>query len=164
MDVPLLVVAGANDDLAPPASVRPAYARSSRDKTYRAVPLGRSYAAMTKREWDDTPETARWNGEESISAKALPRTPRLDVAPATGDGRDDVGRITEPLYDARRQARAERRAARKLERVKVGEVGLKKPRLGRLPRPSDERLCGLERERDEQVMPATVAAGPDKSL
>jgi polyhydroxyalkanoate synthase len=41
MDVPLLVVAGANDDLAPPASVRPAYARSaSRDKTYRAVPLG----------------------------------------------------------------------------------------------------------------------------
>ena len=41
MDVPLLVVAGANDDLAPPASVRPAFARSaSRDKTYRAVPLG----------------------------------------------------------------------------------------------------------------------------
>jgi polyhydroxyalkanoate synthase len=41
MDIPLLVVAGANDDLAPPASVRPAYARSaSRDKTYRAVPLG----------------------------------------------------------------------------------------------------------------------------
>lgn len=41
MDTPLLVVAGANDDLAPPASVRPAYARSgSHDKTYRAVPLG----------------------------------------------------------------------------------------------------------------------------
>ena len=41
MDVPLLVVAGANDDLAPPASVRPAFANSvSRDKTYRAVPLG----------------------------------------------------------------------------------------------------------------------------
>lgn len=41
MDTPLLVVAGANDDLAPPASVRPAYANSdSRDKTYRAVPLG----------------------------------------------------------------------------------------------------------------------------
>jgi pimeloyl-ACP methyl ester carboxylesterase len=41
LDIPLLVVAGANDDLAPPASVRPAYARSaSRDKTYRAVPLG----------------------------------------------------------------------------------------------------------------------------
>jgi len=41
MDAPLLVVAGANDDLAPPASVRPAYAKSaSADKTYRAVPLG----------------------------------------------------------------------------------------------------------------------------
>ncbi len=41
LNLPLLVVAGANDDLAPPASVRPAYARSaSLDKTYRAVPLG----------------------------------------------------------------------------------------------------------------------------
>jgi polyhydroxyalkanoate synthase subunit PhaC len=41
MDLPLLVVAGANDDLAPPASVRPAFARSvAKDKTYRAVPLG----------------------------------------------------------------------------------------------------------------------------
>ena len=28
MDLPLLVVAGANDDLAPPASVRPAFTRS----------------------------------------------------------------------------------------------------------------------------------------
>jgi pimeloyl-ACP methyl ester carboxylesterase len=41
LDVPLLVVAGANDDLAPPASVRPAYDRSgSKDKQYRAMPLG----------------------------------------------------------------------------------------------------------------------------
>lgn len=41
MDLPLLVVAGANDDLAPPASVRPAYERSrSKDKTYRSTPLG----------------------------------------------------------------------------------------------------------------------------
>jgi alpha-beta hydrolase superfamily lysophospholipase len=41
MDLPLLVVAGENDDLAPPASVRPAFARSrSRDKTYRVLPLG----------------------------------------------------------------------------------------------------------------------------
>ena len=39
--LPLLVVAGANDDLAPPASVRPAYERSlSPDKTYRSLPLG----------------------------------------------------------------------------------------------------------------------------
>ena len=41
MDLPLLVVAGTNDDLAPPPSVRPAYTRSmARDKTYRVVPLG----------------------------------------------------------------------------------------------------------------------------
>jgi fermentation-respiration switch protein FrsA (DUF1100 family) len=41
MDLPLLVLAGLNDDLAPPASVRPAFERSlSRDKTYRIVPLG----------------------------------------------------------------------------------------------------------------------------
>jgi len=38
---PLLVVAGANDDLAPPASVRPGFTRSrSLDKTYRVMPLG----------------------------------------------------------------------------------------------------------------------------
>jgi poly[(R)-3-hydroxyalkanoate] polymerase subunit PhaC len=41
MDLPLFVVAGANDDLAPPASVRPGFARSrARDKTYRVLPLG----------------------------------------------------------------------------------------------------------------------------
>lgn len=41
MDLPLLVVAGSNDDLAPPASVRPAYERSrSSDRTYKSVPLG----------------------------------------------------------------------------------------------------------------------------
>ena len=40
-DVPLFVIAGQRDDLAPPASVRPACLRSrSRDKTYRAVPFG----------------------------------------------------------------------------------------------------------------------------
>jgi polyhydroxyalkanoate synthase subunit PhaC len=41
MNLPLLVLAGTNDDLAAPASVRPAYERSrSKDKTYRTVPLG----------------------------------------------------------------------------------------------------------------------------
>jgi polyhydroxyalkanoate synthase len=41
LDLPLLVVAGANDDLAPPASVRPGFERSgSRDKTYQSLPLG----------------------------------------------------------------------------------------------------------------------------
>ena len=41
MDNPLLVVSGANDDLAPPASVRPGFTFSrARDKTYRVLPLG----------------------------------------------------------------------------------------------------------------------------
>lgn len=41
MDVPLLVVAGAHDMLAPPASVRPLYDRSrARDRSYRVFPLG----------------------------------------------------------------------------------------------------------------------------
>lgn len=41
MTLPLLVVAGTNDDLAPPDSVRPGFTRSrSPDKTYRALPLG----------------------------------------------------------------------------------------------------------------------------
>jgi polyhydroxyalkanoate synthase len=41
MDLPLFVLAGENDDLAPPASVRPGFLRSrARDKTYRVLPLG----------------------------------------------------------------------------------------------------------------------------
>ncbi len=41
LDLPLLVLAGSNDDLAPPASVRPGFTLSrSTDKTYRALPLG----------------------------------------------------------------------------------------------------------------------------
>lgn len=41
LDMPLLVIAGAYDDLAPPASVEPAFALSSaRDKSYRELPFG----------------------------------------------------------------------------------------------------------------------------
>lgn len=41
LDLPLLVVAGSNDDLAPPEAVRPGFTLSrSTDKTYRALPLG----------------------------------------------------------------------------------------------------------------------------
>ncbi len=41
LDLPLLVIAGANDDLAPPASVRPGFERShARDKAYHSLPLG----------------------------------------------------------------------------------------------------------------------------
>jgi polyhydroxyalkanoate synthase len=40
-DVPLLVIAGENDDLAPPKSVEPGYrASGSTDKRYRTLPLG----------------------------------------------------------------------------------------------------------------------------
>jgi pimeloyl-ACP methyl ester carboxylesterase len=41
MDIPLFVLAGENDDLAPPASVHPGFLRSrAHDKTYRVLPLG----------------------------------------------------------------------------------------------------------------------------
>jgi alpha-beta hydrolase superfamily lysophospholipase len=41
VDLPLLIVAGTKDDLAPPASVRPAYDHSrAQDKTYRTFPRG----------------------------------------------------------------------------------------------------------------------------
>lgn len=41
LDVPLLVIAGLHDDLAPPASVRPAWERSqSTDRKYREFPAG----------------------------------------------------------------------------------------------------------------------------
>lgn len=41
MDLPLFVIAGDKDDLAPPASVQPGFAQSrSTDKTYRVLPLG----------------------------------------------------------------------------------------------------------------------------
>lgn len=41
LDLPLLVVAGTNDDLAPPASVKPGFAASrARDKRYVTLPLG----------------------------------------------------------------------------------------------------------------------------
>ncbi|HEX5632548.1 MAG TPA: hypothetical protein VFX50_04940, partial [Gemmatimonadales bacterium] len=41
LDVPLLVIAGSEDGLAPPEAVRPAYERScSSDKTYRVFPRG----------------------------------------------------------------------------------------------------------------------------
>ncbi len=41
LDIPLLVIAGDDDELAPPASVRPAFVRSgSLDKTFRSLPFG----------------------------------------------------------------------------------------------------------------------------
>ncbi len=53
-DVPLLVVSGSKDDLAPPASVEPAFERSrSRDKTYRTFPRGHIDLIMGR----DAPQT-----------------------------------------------------------------------------------------------------------
>lgn len=54
LDLPLLIIAGTKDDLAPPASVRPAYELSaSRDKTYRAFPRGHIDLLVGR----DTPRT-----------------------------------------------------------------------------------------------------------
>lgn len=54
LDLPLLVIAGSKDDLAPPASVEPAFARSkSSDKTYRVFPRGHIDLLMGR----DCPQT-----------------------------------------------------------------------------------------------------------
>jgi polyhydroxyalkanoate synthase len=66
-DVPLLVVAGTYDDLAPPEGVRPGFALSaSTDKTYRALPLGHIDLLVgrdaPKSSW---PLLASWLGERA---------------------------------------------------------------------------------------------------
>ena len=54
LDLPLLVIAGERDDLAPPASVEPGFARSrSTDKTYRVFPRGHIDILMGR----DCPQT-----------------------------------------------------------------------------------------------------------
>ncbi|NUP06373.1 MAG: alpha/beta fold hydrolase [Polyangiaceae bacterium] len=54
LDMPLLVIAGSKDDLAPPVSVEPAFARSrSTDKTYRVFPRGHIDILMGR----DCPQT-----------------------------------------------------------------------------------------------------------
>ena len=66
MDIPLLVVAGANDDLAPPASVRPGFTRSrARDKTYR-VAAARAHrpARRPRRAADDVVARQRAGSEK----------------------------------------------------------------------------------------------------
>jgi poly(3-hydroxyalkanoate) synthetase len=64
MDVPLLVIAGASDDLAPPVSVEPAYRSSrSRDRMYKVYPQGHIDLIMgreaTRTIW---PTIADWIG------------------------------------------------------------------------------------------------------
>ncbi len=54
LDLPLLVIAGSKDDLAPPASVEPAFLRSrSSDRSYRVFPRGHIDLLMGK----DCPQT-----------------------------------------------------------------------------------------------------------
>lgn len=73
-DLPLLVIAGTKDDLAPPASVLPAYQRSrSSDKTYRTFPRGHLDLVVGR----DSPQTI-WPLIESWLAK---RARRLGAAP-----------------------------------------------------------------------------------
>lgn len=67
LDLPLLVVAGANDDLAPPPGVRAGFVKSgSRDKIYRLLPLGHIDLLVGR----DAPQmtwslVTRWLGERA---------------------------------------------------------------------------------------------------
>jgi alpha-beta hydrolase superfamily lysophospholipase len=70
MNVPLLVIAGTHDDLAPPASVHPAFERSrSADKTYRAFPRGHIDILMGR----DAPQTIWPLIEAWIASRAARR-------------------------------------------------------------------------------------------
>jgi polyhydroxyalkanoate synthase subunit PhaC len=67
LDLPLLVVAGTHDDLAPPEGVHAAFVRSqARDKTYRTLPLGHIDLLIgrdaPKSSW---PLLAEWVGKRS---------------------------------------------------------------------------------------------------
>jgi alpha-beta hydrolase superfamily lysophospholipase len=69
MNLPLLVIAGSRDDLAPPASVEPAYERSSSvDKAYRVFPRGHIDLIMGR----DAPQTV-WPLVESWLGARLRR-------------------------------------------------------------------------------------------
>jgi pimeloyl-ACP methyl ester carboxylesterase len=73
-DLPLLVVAGTRDALAPPRSVKAAYERSrSRDKTYREFPLGHIDMVLGR----DAPFTV-W---PAVRTWLLARATRLRLAP-----------------------------------------------------------------------------------
>jgi polyhydroxyalkanoate synthase subunit PhaC len=70
LNVPLLIVSGAHDDLAPPASVVPAFERSrSSDKTYRSFPRGHIDILMGR----DAPQTIWRLVEAWITSRATPR-------------------------------------------------------------------------------------------
>jgi hypothetical protein len=84
--LPLLVIAGTGDDLAPPASVEPAYLRSrSPDKAYRELPLGHIDLVVGKEAPLSTwPIVERW-----LAARASMLRPAAQQAEAVA-GHEDV--------------------------------------------------------------------------
>jgi pimeloyl-ACP methyl ester carboxylesterase len=87
LDIPLLVIAGTKDDLAPPASVHPAYELSrSSDKTYRAFPRGHIDLVVGR----DAPLTIwplieAWMKKRARASVEAPRSAR-DSRRRTGTG------------------------------------------------------------------------------
>jgi poly(3-hydroxyalkanoate) synthetase len=80
MDLPLLVIAGSRDDLAPPASVEPAYERSqSTDKMYRMFPRGHIDLLVGR----DAPQTI-WPLIESWLRARVRRSEERPLDRATG--------------------------------------------------------------------------------
>lgn len=90
--LPLLVIAGTGDDLAPPASVEPAYIRSrSPDKTYRELPLGHIDLLVGR----DAPKSTwriveRWIGERAAKLKSDATTPSERSTMTGWAGQEDV--------------------------------------------------------------------------
>jgi polyhydroxyalkanoate synthase subunit PhaC len=70
-NIPLLVIAGTDDRLAPPASVRPAYDRSqSRDKIYHQLPFGHADLLLGRTAPQSTwPIVTRWLDSRAYSTR-----------------------------------------------------------------------------------------------
>ena len=84
--LPLLVIAGTEDDLAPPASVEPAYLYSrSPDKSYRELPLGHIDLLVGK----DAPNST-WPIVERWLASRASRLWPVAVSATGTDGSEDV--------------------------------------------------------------------------
>lgn len=92
--MPLLVIAGTGDDLAPPDSVEPAYLLSrSPDKSYRELPLGHIDLLVGR----DAPKTTwrmveRWIGERAARLRAAeaPTSSERRIQVALGGGQEDM--------------------------------------------------------------------------
>jgi polyhydroxyalkanoate synthase len=85
--LPLLVIAGTADDLAPPASVEPAYLRSrSPDKAYRELPLGHIDLLVGR----DAPRTTWIMVERWLSERAAKLAAGAHATPVGWSGQEDV--------------------------------------------------------------------------